>query len=146
MKINANDQLDIKGICLAGCYGDGQSFSYNILMRNSSTNLWMPLIAKKNYTYSTGLMSSDLTLTESIFADFPENIIWKIELSIYIASRNASGVTSVLFYVNRPPKNGSCILSPTNGFTSTIFKITCLEWIDFDGSLASFAFYGKISL
>ncbi len=54
-----------------------------------------------------------------------------------------SGKSSILFSVNFPPRSGKCTVNPENGTTQTIFNIKCTNWIDSEGSVFKFAFYGK---
>ncbi|CAF4346396.1 unnamed protein product, partial [Adineta steineri] len=37
------------------------------------------------------------------------------------------------FVINQPPQNGSCSIDPLNGTTSTLFTISCPNWLDEDG-------------
>lgn len=36
------------------------------------------------------------------------------------------------FVINQPPTNGSCSISPSNGTTTTLFRVSCLDWFDQD--------------
>ncbi len=139
-QINSNDQLDIKGGCLKGCNGDGVTYNYNIFSLNSSTNQWA-LFTRSEYFFRTGL--DLLTLKEETFSDHSSIIIWKIELEFHKSSRNVSGKSSMLFSVNFPPRFGDCTVNPVNGSTNTFFGIKCTNWIDTDGSVSNFVFYGK---
>ena len=42
-------------------------------------------------------------------------------------------VSALNFVINQPPSNGSCSISPLNGSTSTVFTVSCANWIDDDG-------------
>jgi hypothetical protein len=42
--------------------------------------------------------------------------------------------------MNQPPRNGSCLISPLSGTTSTLFTINCTDWIDEDG-IKDYSFY-----
>ena len=108
---------------------------------NSSTNQWT-LFTRSEYFFQTGL--DLLTLKEDIFRDHPSIIIWKIELEAHISSRNVSGKSSMFFFVNFPPRQGYCNVNPENGTTLTRFLIKCSDWIDTEGSVSNFAFYGKL--
>ena len=139
-QINSNDQLDLKGGCITGCHGDDISYQYYIYSLNSSPNQWAPFTLTK-YIFTTGL--DLLTLNEDIFSDHSSIIIWKIEFEVHISSRNVSGKSSILFSVNFPPRFGDCTVNPENGTTQTLFGIKCGNWIDLEGSVFYFAFYGK---
>ena len=84
-----------------------------------------------------------LTLKEEIFRDHSSIIIWKIELEFHISSRNVSGKSSISFFINFPPQFGNCTVNPENGSTKTLFGIKCANWIDTEGRVFNFAFYGK---
>jgi len=142
MKINANDQLDLKGSCLSGCDKESTIFTYYLYMLNSSSNQWIPF-TNNSYYYYTGLNpQTDLTIKEELFHDFPSQTILKVELNVYVPSKNSSGSASILFIVNFPPRNGLCDISPKNGTTYTLFSISCWNWMDTDGYLDAFAYYG----
>jgi len=107
---------------------------------NSSTNQWTQF-TRSEYFFTTGL--DLLTLKKEIFNDYQLIIIWKIELEVRISSRNVSGKSSMFFLVNFPPRQGYCTVNPDNGTTLTLFGFICSDWIDTEGSVSNFAFYGK---
>lgn len=50
--------------------------------------------------------------------------------------------SAIYFEINDKPSNGSCMIDPLNGTTSTLFNITCSDWIDRD-EIADYLIYGK---
>ena len=45
--------------------------------------------------------------------------------------------------INSLPKNGRCLINPDNGESlSTLFYIMCSNWIDTDGSVETYEFFG----
>ncbi|CAF3978323.1 unnamed protein product [Rotaria sp. Silwood2] len=50
------------------------------------------------------------------------------------------GIGAIDFMINSPPKNGTCTISPLNGTTTTLFTITCSNWIDNNG-IRDYSFY-----
>ncbi len=54
-----------------------------------------------------------------------------------------SGKSSILFSINFPPQLGYCTVNTENGTSQTLFGINCGNWIDSEGSVFNFAFYGK---
>jgi len=62
---------------------------------------------------------------------------------VHISSPNVSGKSSILFSVNFPPRLGYCTVNPAIGTTKTLFGIKCGNWIDTEGIVFNFAFYGK---
>ena len=140
MKINANDQLDIKGACLSGCDRDLNYYNFRLYMFNS--NQWISF-PNTSYYFKTGISPQhDLTVKEDLFQDYSFQAIWKIELEVFLPKRNINGSTSIVFLVNYPPRFGFCNIDPRNGTTNTIFSISCLNWIDSDGGLDSYSYYG----
>ena len=144
-KINANDQLDLLGSCLSGCYGTGLVYTYSIYVFNNNTNLWTPF-TNSSFYYQTGPANSDLTILSDLFMANPKQVLWKIELNVFIISRNVSGYSSIIMQVNFPPMSGSCNINPILGTTNTLFTINCFDWIDPDGFLVSFSYYGIIPI
>lgn len=146
MKINANDQLDLKGFCLSGCDNHSNIYTYELYAFNTSSNQWI-LFENQNYYYYTGLSPQvDLTIKEELFQDYLNQSIWKVSLKVFVPSQNTSGYASILFLVNYPPRNGSCNINPKNGTTNTFFTISCFNWFDLDGNLDYLAYYGNIAI
>jgi hypothetical protein len=97
---------------------------------------------KSGYFVAQGEHNSDLSVSSSLFCDYPSQFEWKFELNLFMGSSNFTTTTSLLVYVNHPPKSGSCNIEPKNGTTSTLFNIYCDSWIDEVGHVAAFSFYG----
>ncbi len=85
-----------------------------------------------------------LILKEELFRDHSSIKVLKIELEVYVSSRNVSGKSAISFFVNFPPRLGDCTVNPVNGTTQTLFGIKCANWIDSEGRVFNFAFYGKL--
>jgi hypothetical protein len=142
MKINANDQLDLQGSCLSGCDINENYYNYTLYMLIS--NQWIPL-TNTSYFFYTGLMpQTSLNVKEDLFQDYPLQKIWKIELNVFVPSKNTSGSTSIKFYVNFPPQQGSCDINPKLATTNTSFSISCMNWVDPDGILSFISYYSII--
>ena len=123
------------------CSGSGLVYTYNIYLLNNVTNQWISF-RNSSYYFQYGQSNSNLTILGDMFKNNREQVIWMIELNVYITSRNISGSSSIILYVNFPPMSGTCNMNPLIGTTSTIFTINCFNWIDSDGFLVSYAFYG----
>jgi hypothetical protein len=142
-KINANDQLDLKGSCLAGCYGDGITFIFNIYKLDTQTNQFF-LFEDRKYVYQYNYIYSFLTILSDFFSLNPNQNIYKVEYSVFIESRNVSGSSSLILYVNFPPKYGKCDINPKTGTALiTQFIIVCSNFRDQNGFIASYFFYCK---
>jgi hypothetical protein len=142
MKINANDQLDLKGSCLSGCDKESTTFTYYLYMLNSSSNQWISFTNNSYYFYTGLNPQTDLTIKYELFQNLSSQTIWKVELNVYVPTKNTSGSTSILFIVNFPPRNGLCDINPKNGTTNTLYSISCWNWIDPDGNVDSYAYCG----
>ena len=105
---------------------------------------WIPFNSS-SYYYTTGILDINLVVIEKLFKDFPLQIIWKIELVTKLVdfwNQPSTGYTSVVFYVNFSPSGGTCDIFPKVGDTNTLFNIFCNQWVDSDGYILSYAFYG----
>ena len=111
-------------------------------MLNNVTNQWLPF-SNSSYFYQTGRSNSDLTVLSDTFKNNPTQAYWMIKLNVYISSRNVSGSSSIVLYVNFPPMSGACNINPISFKTSTFFTINCYDWIDQGGFLVSYAYYGN---
>ena len=145
--MNSNDQLDLKGSCLVGCdVGISTTFTFNLYLLNSTTSDWTPF-TNASYYFTHGTANTELTILKELFADFPAQTIWKIELVstiYYSANESFQGVTSKTIYVNFSPLPGTCDVLPKNGTTNTLYVVMCDLWSDSDGSITNYAFYGMI--
>jgi hypothetical protein len=56
---------------------------------------------------------------------------WKFQV-IYSFDLESS-ISEIEFQINKSPQNGSCLINPLNGTTSTYFTINCFNWFDEDG-------------
>ena len=148
MQINGNDQLDLKGSCLSGCQnGDILTFSYNLYMLDASTKQWN-IFTNNTYYYLTGKTLSDITIKKKLFSDFSIQKIWKIDLILSdrdnVENQTQIATSSLIFYVNQPPSSGTCDINPKSGTTSTLFAISCSNWIQHDhGPTLNYVFYGR---
>ena len=88
-----------------------------------------------------GRYTRTFTATSLFFQMSPTMKYWRFEV-IYSSSSDA--VSSVLEFIrNDPPSNGSCSIEPNNGTTSTLFNISCPNWLDED-EIEDYSLYSKI--
>ena len=146
MRINANDDLDVIGLCMNGCDDMNITYAFSLFYSSlvNETNQWFSF-NNTRYFLTTDVSSQEFVISKNLFVDYPY-VIWKIQLSAYSQSYNEfiEG-PSINFYVNYPPKNGSCDINPKNGTTSTNFTFTCNNWSDSDGGLEDYVFFGKFT-
>ena len=82
-----------------------------------------------------------LTITKDFFKKNNPIKYWRFKV-IYSFETTTSS-SSLNFVINQPPSNGSCSINPSNGTTSTLFNISCLNWFDEDG-IKDYTVYGKL--
>jgi hypothetical protein len=114
-------------------------------MLDSSSNNWIPF-TNESYFYTSIESDMNLIVLKDIFKLHPHQLIWKVEYRTTVlsyAQKNLTGESSILFYVNRPPLNGTCDIKPKNGSTNDLFYITCEKWSDDEGSVSSYSFFGN---
>ena len=64
-------------------------------------------------------------------------------VSKYIYNQTEIGVASFIIKKNLLPTDGYCFIDKTNGTClQTWFTITCLNWIDLDGQITNYEFFG----
>ena len=89
-----------------------------------------------------GTNTSNFTAKNDLFLAHRHVTYWRFEVIYSFPSESSSSALN--FIVNQPPQNGSCSISPTNGTTTTLFTISCPNWIDQDG-INDYSFYGITS-
>jgi hypothetical protein len=57
--------------------------------------------------------------------------LWRFEVVYKFLLATSSSALN--FIINPPPSNGSCLINPQNGTTSSLFTISCPDWFDQDG-------------
>ena len=78
-----------------------------------------------------GRNTTNFTATNHLFLENPYVLYWRFEVTYsFIAGISSSALN---FVINQPPSNGSCSISPLQGTTSTLFTVSCSNWVDEDG-------------
>lgn len=127
---------------MSGCSIPNSKFVYNIFMIDHITNRSIKL-ENESYYFTTDRFKLNFTIRKELFQDFSTFKYWKIELIGFSSVTNFTGSSSLLFFVNQPPKPGACNINPSNGTTSTLFNIFCFDWTDENSSFINYTFYGK---
>jgi len=87
------------------------------------------------------LNKSELIIPSSFFKIYPQNF-WRIELEI-VKNGIITGSSSINLKINSLPKNGACKINRDNGMSlKHLFYIMCSNWIDTDGSVETYEFFG----
>ena len=145
--INPTTQVALFSICTNNCTNI-QNITWNIYqgIRNLTSNMvqWRRFNQINNYQniWFFGTNTSNFTALTQLFIENSEIVYWRFEV-IY-SFLTESSTSALNFIINQPPQNGSCSINPMNGTTTTLFTISCLNWIDTDG-IKDYSFYGKFS-
>jgi hypothetical protein len=80
-----------------------------------------------------------------LFQTCPLVEYWKVEQTIqgYYSGNKLTGTTHMLLKINKQPYNGNCTVDLTEGYAFlTNFTITCDDWIDDDGYIVKYEYFG----
>jgi hypothetical protein len=88
--------------------------------------------------------TSNFTAINELFLVNRQVYYWRFEV-IYTFVTKKTSLSALNFEINQPPQNGSCSISPFSGTTSTLFTITCSNWLDENG-IKDYSFYGRITV
>jgi hypothetical protein len=85
----------------------------------------------------------ELVVSSSFFGNYSQYQLWKIELEILV-NQTIKGAASLNFKMNTLPRNGYCNVSTSNGISlETLFYIMCQNWVDAEGEIQAYEFFGK---
>ena len=74
---------------------------------------------------------------------------WKIESTVDTSSNDEikTGTGFIILKTNQPPYNGTCTAFNTTGYPlETNFTIDCVKWIDDDGYITQYEYWGEYIL
>jgi hypothetical protein len=131
---------------------NGISLTYNFTLfysvqndSSASANQWVQFNLT-SYYLTAGKENEKLTITKQLFTDYPFKF-WRVQLTgdlIYSVNLTLQGDSSKAFFVNFPPVNGVCDVNPKNGTTSDLFTLYCSNWMDSEGFVTNYVFYGNL--
>ncbi|CAF4160578.1 unnamed protein product, partial [Adineta steineri] len=133
--VNPTTQVALFAICNRNCTSL-ESIIWNIYQgsSNSSSNVTQWILFNRTNAYENiwffGRNTSNFTATNQLFLNNPLINLWRFEV-VYNFILETS-ISSLNFIINQPPYNGSCLMNPSNGTTSTLFTIECPNWFDVD--------------
>lgn len=83
-----------------------------------------------------------------MFVDYANTTYWKVELTAETVVNGIvkSGFGTIVLKTNQPPYNGTCsVVSDLKGYAlETDFTVNCTGWIDDDGYITTYQFFGII--
>ncbi|CAF1347188.1 unnamed protein product [Adineta ricciae] len=130
-------QLALFSMCVGNC-SMVQSVQWKIYRgeRNASSNVTQWSLFNQTDLYENiwffGRNTRNLTIINEVFLSYSQYSYWRFQVDYEFGSvrRSSSALNVVL---NQPPVNGSCLIDPVNGTTSTLFNVNCMNWVDNDG-------------
>ena len=126
--VNPTTQVALFSLCTGNC-SLIQRITWNVYSGEANSSLWILFNQTQNYFFGT--TSSNFTVTNQFFLQNPNVKFWKFE--VVYSFLNQISVSALNFMINQPPRNGSCLILPSNGTTTTLFTISCPNWFDEDG-------------
>ncbi|CAF1035223.1 unnamed protein product [Adineta ricciae] len=141
--VNPTTQVALFSLCVGTCMPIN-NITWNVYhgIINASTNAMQWTLFGQAQQYQNiwffGSNTSNFTATNNLFLAYTSIQFWRFEVAYSFPQQ--IGLSAMNFKVNTPPQNGSCTISPINGTTSTLFTITCSQWIDDDG-IQDYSFY-----
>ena len=159
--VNPTTQVALFSVCLDNCPSI-QNISWNIYRgtrtATSNTTQWTLIRSVIRYPniwffgesnhrrsiwisrFYPGTNTSNFTATKHLFLSNPQVLYWRF--AVVYSFLTETSVSALNFVVNQPPVNGTCSVSPLNGTTSTLFKVSCPNWIDAD-SIKDYFLFGE---
>ncbi|CAF1144423.1 unnamed protein product [Adineta ricciae] len=122
-KLNPTTQVALYSFCIDPC-PNVRNITWNIYYSNENL-----LVNQMNFyenIWFYGRNTNRFTTTKDLFGLYPNETYWKFEVVYSFETFNS--ISALNFEINRPPSNGSCQISPSNGTTNTLFNITCSNW------------------
>jgi hypothetical protein len=143
LKINPSAMLIIDGRCVEGCLQTNIiQYTFTVYSDAYGDSTWS--IYTDPSFQILGEETNELTLSSSLFLTNPSIALWKVELRVTI-NQAVSGVSSIILKPNRLPYNGNCYVDKLSGISlSDFFNIICQNWIDPDGTIITYEYFGKL--
>jgi len=142
LKINPSAMLIIDGRCAEGCLQtDIIQYAFTVYSDVSGNSTWS--IYTDPSFQILGKETNELSLSSSLFLNNPSVVFWKVEFRVTI-NQAVSGISSVILKPNQLPYNGDCYVDRSSGISlSDFFNIICQNWIDPDGTIQTYEYFGK---
>ena len=88
----------------------------------------------------------ELSVSSIVFQLYGKCLYWKVDFQIQTFKYGIwlNTTTSMILKINQAPINGTCFVDLLEGYAlSTLFTITCLNWIDIDGYITRYEYFAK---
>jgi hypothetical protein len=160
-RVNPNTQVSLMSICMDECpsidYIQWMVFSGSQVtardfvqwtlfnQTDDYENVWFfgreicARVQLKRRPSSLGTRTMNFTALNQLFLDNPQIDYWRFQVVYQFKSERS--VSGLHLFINQPPQNGSCSISPLNGTTDTLFTIVCSDWFDED-DVKDYSLYG----
>ena len=117
-----------------------------VLSNEDVQEKWVPINIQNDNSLAMGGYTDELTLFSKLLMGFKNSDMLKVEFRVNTESEDMGvsiGASSLYLTFNKLPYGGSCGVTPSAGNASeTDFKIFCTGWVDDDGFIAKYEYYG----
>ncbi|CAF4942480.1 unnamed protein product, partial [Rotaria magnacalcarata] len=117
--INPSTQVALFSVCLDNCTSI-KNIKWNIYkgLMNLSTDIvkWTQMNNSQD-SFFFGMSTSNFTATNKLFLENSQVHYWRFE-AVYTFVTKEISLSALNFIINRPPENGTCSISPRNGWTT----------------------------
>ena len=86
----------------------------------------------------------ELSVSSILFGLYGKCFYWKVDFQIQTFKYGIwiNSTSSMTLKINQAPINGTCFVDLLNGYAlSTIFTITCMNWVDIDGYITRYEYF-----
>ena len=88
------------------------------------------------------MKTANLTISSFLFDAYSNLNFLKVQLNVSTSSSTAS--KEIILKMNQLPLNGTCRVNNIAGIAfETNFKVKCSDWVDLDGLIYLYSFYGE---
>jgi len=142
----------MKGDCVRGCNPSATFYTFKVYKNELDFNfqfdeiIWQEFNITDQY-FVTNYTSNTIQISSLLFHAYENTTYWKVMLltDTIIGNQKKSGTGVIILKTNETPYNGSCIITTnTTGYAlESNFTVFCYDWMDSDGYITSYEFYGK---
>ena len=146
--ISESNNLVLKASCIDECQNeDSLSYMFTVSKNvgNSTDVIWSALDAAE-LAHTFGQQTDELKIKRTLFEN--SAFYWKVDLTARSGLLQANNSATMLFVINQKPTGGSCSVNGIDsGYAmSTVFSFRCSNWIDPDGVVTRYEFFGNFSI